>query len=157
MPNHPQETTKEKSVSLKTSGRHLTLIAVLLVAALIYGIFYLNLNRTKEKPPQKPVAKVQPTAGYLEAQLLAVKDGDLNLLATASGGTKVIKIHSNTLRFRLVVFKPKDFEIISDTEVDWTKLKVGDKLHIYLQKGVKGFPSNLGKIKKIEVYRESAQ
>ena len=144
-----------KMVKLSKLNHRLILLSAVLIAtfiSLFFYIFFLKPPSVKEDKVEAP-KKVQSETGYIEVPLLGVSEGNLQILATDKGSTKVVKISAKGQKFRLVIFNPKNFEITSDRMAGVGELEGGDKLRLFLKKGAKGFPDNLDKIEKIEAYR----
>ena len=149
---------REKILGWLSTKKHLAFFVTgLLVVLLVVLSLYLISSKTTKRALPGSGEKVSSGTNYLETQLLGVKDGDLQILATIKGSTQVVQVSATGYKFFLKIYNPKTFEVREVQQVSARELRSGDKVRFYSKKSLTEVPKSLDEVQKVEVYREQTK
>ena len=124
----------------------LILVAVAVVAYLIFS---------QEEVPKEISFNKQQNSINFDATVLGVSEGKLQVLVTKEGSGKVTNIPAENTKFRLLIFDPNTFSVISNQKITLAEIKAGDRIRFAQE--LEEFPQSFEDLGTIDIYRSETK
>ena len=129
------------------------IVFVILVLAAIAVVAYLIFSR--EEVPKEISFNKQQTSINFDATVLGVSEGKLQVVVTKEGSGKVTNIPAENTKFRLLMFDPNTFSVISNQKITIAEIKAGDRIRF--AEVLEEFPENFDDLGTVDIYRSETK